>query len=128
MTGVNIRRKIWFIFIFTTIAALINVGLNFVLIPFFGSMGAALATLLAYMLLAGMAYVVNQRIYPVPFKINLYIIALLVGIALYAGSSFLAQAQGMYEAWGISFDALALYGGCLVCLGQLMTRSRKEKY
>ncbi len=127
MTGSNILRKVWFIFLFTTAAAVINVILNIILIPFFGSIGAALATLLAYALLAGIAYVVNQRIYPIFFKMHLYIIALLIGIALYAGSNFLAQAYGAIEALSISFVALALYIGCLVYIGIMMTRSRKNK-
>jgi O-antigen/teichoic acid export membrane protein len=128
MTGSNILRKVWFIFLFTAVAAIVNVILNLFLIPAFGSMGAALATLLAYALLAGIAYIVNQRIYPVPFKIHLYIIALFVGIVLYIGSGFLTQGRGTIETWGIFFSALALYGGCLACLGVMMTRSRQNKY
>jgi len=119
--GVSIRRKTWFAVAFTTTSALVNVGLNLVLIPLYGSMGAALSTLLAYVVLVLFAYIVNQRIYPVPFEIGLFIIALLLGIALYAGSDFLAQAQTTYGAWGIHICTLVLYGGCLAFIGMLPT-------
>jgi O-antigen/teichoic acid export membrane protein len=119
--GVSIRRKTWFAVVFTTIAALTNVGLNLVLIPLYGSMGAALSTLLAYTALALIAYVVNQRIYPVPFEIGIFIIALLIGMALYAGSGFLAQGQERPVAWGIRICALVLYGGYLAFIGMLPT-------
>ncbi len=86
-TGISIQRKTWFAVVFTALSALVNIGFNLVLIPMYGSMGAALSTLLAYMLLAFVAYVVNQRLYPVPYEIGLFVIELLVGIAFYAGSS-----------------------------------------
>ncbi len=60
-TGIGVRRKNWLAIIFTTSSALINVGLNIVLIPRYGSIGAALSTLIAYVVLALIAYIVNQR-------------------------------------------------------------------
>ena len=128
MTGAAIQRKIWFAFTFTTIAAFMNVGLNLVLIPLYGSMGAALATLIAYALLAAMAYVMNQRIYPVPFRMGLFVVALGAGVALFSGSSVLAHSLGTYGAGGISLAALALYGGYTVCLGRFMARSREKAF
>jgi len=126
LIGISVRRKTWFAVVFTTLAALINVGLNFMLIPFYGSMGAALSTLIAYLVLALIAYIVNQRFYPIPFEMGLFMAALLIGITLYAGSDFLAHAQQTYAAWGIRYAALALYGGCLALLGTLVAGSRKH--
>jgi O-antigen/teichoic acid export membrane protein len=116
MTGTTVMRKTWLAPIFTTTVALINVTLNLVLIPFLGAMGAALSTLLAFAVYAAIAYVVNQRIYPVPFEIGRFILALSIGAALYIGSDFLGRGFGTYEGWGISFCALILYGGCLALL------------
>jgi len=120
--GVSIRRKTWFAVAFTTTSALINVGCNLILIPHYGSMGAALSTLLAYVVLALIAYIVNQRIYPVPFEIGTFIIALVLGIGLYIGSSFFAQGQGSYMAWEISLSALVVYGACLGLIIYLSSR------
>ena len=117
--GMSIRRKNWFSVIFTTIAALVNIGLNLLFIPLYGSMGAAVATLLAYTLLACCMYVFNQRIYPVSFEITLFGVALGLGILFYLGSSFLAQEQKVSEVgWTIQFFSLFLYGICLLCLGK----------
>ena len=127
MTGTYIRRKTWYAVVFTTIAALANVGLNIILIPLYGPMGAAVSTLVAYVLLALIGYVVSQRIYPVPYEMGLFIIELLIGIALYVGSGFLAKNAGRYEVWGIYIGAVVLYGGSLAFLGRLPTRSQKNK-
>jgi O-antigen/teichoic acid export membrane protein len=125
--GVSILRKTWLVVIFASVAALVNVGLNLVLIPHYGSTGAAVATLIAYAVLALLGYVVNQRIYPVPFETGIFIIALLTGTALYIWSNFLVQAQQTYIARCISFGALGLYGGCLVLLSLLSTWKHKYK-
>jgi len=120
--GVALQRKTWITTITITCAALLNVGLNIILIPYYGSMGAAVATLIAYIVLAMIAYVVNQRLYPVPFEIGLFSIALLAGIAIYTGSDFLARARGMYVGWGIRIGGLIFYGVCLLLLGKLAAR------
>jgi O-antigen/teichoic acid export membrane protein len=121
--GISIRRKTWYSAVLITFSALVNFGLNLYLIPHYGAMGAALATLVAYFLLALITYFVNQRIYRVPFEIGLFGIALLTGIALYLGSDFLAQMQTFNIAWGIRTGALILYGGCLLLLGRLPARN-----
>ncbi len=120
--GTSVRRKTWLVAIFITFSALLNVGLNIVLIPLYGTMGAAVATLIAYIALALVTYIGNQRIYPVPFEIGLFLIALLAGVALYLGGEFLAQTQPMYVAWGMRTGSLILYAGCLVLLGMLPSR------
>jgi O-antigen/teichoic acid export membrane protein len=127
MTGTYIRRKTWYAVVFTTTAALANVGLNIILIPLYGSVGAAVSTLIAYVLLALIGYVVNQRIYPVPYEIGLFVIGLLIGIALYVAIGYLARNEGRYEVWGIYIGVLVLYGGSLAFLGRLPTRSQKNK-
>ena len=127
--GVGVRRKTWLVSLAMTLAALINVGCNLVLIPLYGSMGAALSTLIAYVFLALIMYVVNQRIYPIPFEIHIFAMALLVGIAFYAGSSFLAQHQTIYGVCAIYVGSTVLYGGCLVLLVQVQetTRAKRRK-
>ena len=92
--GISVQRKTWFAVIFTTLSALVNVGLNLILIRPYGSMGAALSTLLAYMVLAGVTYVVNQRIYPIVFQLRGFVAALLMLLSLAFSSAF-AQGKGI---------------------------------
>lgn len=124
-TGQSIRRKTWYNSVFTTLAALINVGFNLVLIPLYGAIGSALSTLFAYMLLAFMTYAVNQRLYPIPYEVGIFALELLVGIAFYAGSSIVAPGLGMSVAWGISVAVLVPYGGFLLLTARRLSQSRK---
>ena len=125
-SGLDVKRKTWLISIYTTVAALINVALNLLLIPHYGAMGAAVSTLFAYIVLATIAYIVNCRLYPIPFEIGMFITALLIGIALYIGGDLLAQAQSTYVAWSIRIGTLLLYGGCLIVLGMFLVRSHQK--
>jgi O-antigen/teichoic acid export membrane protein len=49
-------------------AALVNVGLNVLLIPRYGMMGAAWSTLVGFVTLISIEYVVSRRFYPVPYQ------------------------------------------------------------
>ncbi len=122
MIGANIKRKTWLTAVFTTIAAVVNVALNLIFIPAHGAMGAAIATLLAYIALVLSAYIANQKIYPIPFEIGVFLLALFLGIAFYLGGNFLAQTQNTSIVWAIYVISLLLYGGCLTCLGLFVTR------
>jgi O-antigen/teichoic acid export membrane protein len=126
--GISVRRKNWLAVIMTGLSAVVNVGANLILIPLYGSLGAAVSTCIAYIVLALIAYVVNQRIYPIPFEIGIFISALLIGIALYVGGNVFAQTQELYVAWGIRICSLGLYAGCLAFLGKLPARSLEKKH
>jgi O-antigen/teichoic acid export membrane protein len=66
--GVGRARRTQFNWIVTGTAAAVNTGLNFALVPAYGMMGAAVATLVAYVVLfLGMNYAA-QRVYPVPYQ------------------------------------------------------------
>lgn len=123
MVGANIRRMTWLGVIFIAVAAFINVALNLVLIPHFGGMGAAISTLIAYVVLAAQALIVGRRIYFVPFEIGLFLLALLLGVALYVGSYFLGRGLGTFGTWCISICAFIFFGVCLALLGKLVTKS-----
>lgn len=114
--GVSLYGKTWITSIAVTIAAILNVVSNLLLIPHFGAMGAAIATLLSYVLLVILAYFVNRRLYPVPFEIKLFGFALLLGVGMYAGGDFLARGQHPLVAYGIHAGILLFYGGLLLLL------------
>jgi len=107
--GISIRRKTWLASLLTTIAALTNFILNLFLIPRYGAMGAAASTLIAYAGLAVMAFVVNQRIYPVPFEVGRLLNVLFAGLAFYIGGNVLARLWGQW-VWPIDVLSLLFYG------------------
>jgi O-antigen/teichoic acid export membrane protein len=66
-------------------AALVNLGLNLLLIPLWGMMGAAAATVLSYALMAGLVLVGSQRTYRIPYEWGR-----VLRLALWAGLLFAA--------------------------------------
>jgi O-antigen/teichoic acid export membrane protein len=73
----------------TGAAASVNVGLNLILIPPYGMMGAAVATVAAFAtMFAGMAWWA-QRIYPVPYQWRRVGTAAAAGVALVAAGKLL---------------------------------------
>ena len=125
--GISIKRKTWFAVAFTATSAIVNVLLNLILIPLYGSMGAAWSTLIAYVVLALVAYLVNHRIYPIPFEIGRFSVALLLGIALYMGATLQAQQQDTYVKYLIYIGIVLLYGGGLVLIGKIPTSKHKNR-
>jgi O-antigen/teichoic acid export membrane protein len=80
--GVGRAKRTQFNWVVTGAAAAVNVVLNLLLIPPYGMMGAAVATVAAFAtMFAGMAWWA-QRIYPVPYQWRRVLTAACVGIAL----------------------------------------------
>lgn len=121
MIGANIRRTTWMISAFTAAAAVINFGLNLILIPRYGAMGAAYSTLIAYVALAVIAYFANQRIYPLPFQIWRFAFAALVGVAIYYEVFALPNYFGPRSIWPLAAVGLVLYGAWLILLAKMPT-------
>ena len=82
--GIGRARRTQFNWVITGAAAAVNVALNLTLIPRYGMMGAAVATVAAYsMMLAGMIWWA-QHVFPVPYQWRRVVTAALTGVALAA--------------------------------------------
>ena len=68
MAGIQIEKKTQFMPIVTGAGALTNVAANFLLIPKFGYYGAAWATLLSYLIMAGGNAYFSQRFFRVHYE------------------------------------------------------------
>lgn len=66
--GIYIEDKNKFLPIITGAGALINVVVNILLIPVWGMMGAAIATLAAYMLMAGLIFILAQKYFHIEYE------------------------------------------------------------
>lgn len=128
--GISIRRKTWLAVVLTTLAALVNVGLNLFLIPLYASIGAALSTLVAYALLAIVGYAVNQSLYPIPFEIGRFGTGLLIGLGLFSGCLLLIPSQHILSLYSllISIAALFLYGCILLVIGLRPIRQVRQAF
>jgi O-antigen/teichoic acid export membrane protein len=68
LSGITLARKTRRLIWFTGAAAALNIGVNLIVIPLWGMVGAAFATAIAYALLFALYYVSAQRVYPTPYK------------------------------------------------------------
>jgi O-antigen/teichoic acid export membrane protein len=66
--GIYIEEKTKYFPVVTGVGALTNVVVNIILIPVLGIIGAAIATLAAYMVMAGGSFYYSQKYYPIPYE------------------------------------------------------------
>jgi O-antigen/teichoic acid export membrane protein len=92
--GIFIKERSIYVPFITGLGAAVNIGVNFALIPSMGMMGAAIATLAAYLAMAISLYLVTQRIYKIHYEytkmakilFSIVLIGLLYYSLLYSGN------------------------------------------
>jgi O-antigen/teichoic acid export membrane protein len=80
-----LRRRTGYLPLITMVSAAVNVGLNLLLIPRFGIMGAAWTTLVAYVLFAVLTWQFARRVYPLSLdygRVGVGVIVAVGGIVL----------------------------------------------
>jgi O-antigen/teichoic acid export membrane protein len=109
--GVGRARRTQFNWVVTGLAALVNVALNLLLIPPYGMIGAAIATVAAYSTMAvGMAWW-SQRIYPVPYQWRR------VGTAALSAVGLAACGKLVGGGLPVAFALIVAYPLALLALG-----------
>jgi O-antigen/teichoic acid export membrane protein len=113
--GIGISKRAYYYPILSFAGAATNIGLNLLVIPRFGKMGAAWATVAGYAVLTGLGYYFGNRHYPIPFewgRIGRIVLAAVVcfGISTLAGDSLQAGLP-------IKLLALGLFPLMLYALG-----------
>ncbi len=83
--------------------SVLNVGLNFILIPPFGIMGAAVATISSQTLYNGFMWWRSRRI--LDFKILPYLTRIVSSAAIMAGAVFLSDLVGLHVVFSIAIGA-----------------------
>jgi O-antigen/teichoic acid export membrane protein len=109
--GIGRAKKTQFNWVVTGVAAAVNVALNFALIPPFGMMGAATATLVAYVVMFLGMTVRAQQVFPVPYQWRR--VALVAAAAV--GLTVLGKALGVPLAGAVGL--VAVYPLILLPLG-----------
>ena len=75
------------IFKIAGVVAVLNLVLNYFLIPKMGMQGAAIATLLSFMISVSLGYIFGRRVFPIPFPVKevakILFATLLMGLVLY---------------------------------------------
>ena len=85
--GIFIKEKSIYVPFITGLGAIVNMGVNFALIPVWGMMGAAVATLASYLAMSISLYFVTQKIYRIDYEyfkmFKIFSFIILTGIAYY---------------------------------------------
>ena len=129
--GVGRSRRTQFNWIVTAAGAAVNFGLNILLIPSYGMMGAAIATVAAYTTMAvGMGWWA-QRVYPVPYQWRRVATAALVGVALAAAGKLLHAGVPLALTLTLAYPLALLAAGFALPeerarLRELVTRSGRD--
>jgi len=88
------------------IGALVNIGLNFVLIPYWGILGAAFATLLSYIVLNGLRIYCSAKFFDLHFDMGRLLHITLAGVGMYLLSLNIAQTGSLPFNLGLKFLVL----------------------
>ncbi|MCK4966773.1 polysaccharide biosynthesis C-terminal domain-containing protein, partial [bacterium] len=86
IVGIYIKKKSIYLPYITGAGALVNIGLNILLIPVWGIMGAAVAAAVSYFIMAGLMFASVHKIYPIQYEYaRLAKIVIIAGICFTAG-------------------------------------------
>jgi O-antigen/teichoic acid export membrane protein len=118
--GVGRVRRTQFNWVVTGVAAVVNVVLNLALIPAYGMLGAAIATVAAYTTMAvGMAWW-SQRLYPVPYQWRRVATAVAGAVALAVVGKLVD------DGLALAFLLIAAYPLALLLLGFTTSTERRR--
>jgi O-antigen/teichoic acid export membrane protein len=87
--GIYLEKRTKYLALIFGVGALVNLGLNYLLIPSYGMMGAAVATLIAYLLLPVGSYFVSNRYYAIRYEWSRVAKIFVAAGLVYAGSLFI---------------------------------------
>jgi O-antigen/teichoic acid export membrane protein len=89
ISGTSIVRRTGYLARYTVYVAVLNLGLNFALIPTMGIVGAALATLVTYGCLSALYYYRSERLDPAPFEHRRILLILAAAAAAIAAGTLI---------------------------------------
>ena len=106
--GINLRKKTQYLPLVVGAAAGLNLALNFALIPRWGMMGAATSTVVSYLALVLLVYVVSQRFYPFPYEWGRLFKLTALSVVCYIACRFVAS-DSLLASIGLKSLLLLLY-------------------
>lgn len=127
--GLKIAKRTGFMAGASVVAAVVNVGLNLWLIPRFGIVGAAVATIASFIVLAFGSYLVGSRFYHFGLdwrRVFILLAAVAVTLVGILGAEAWARERGL--GFGPGVAALALYPAVLAGLGFVRARELRAAW
>jgi len=121
--GIGITKSARYYPLVTAVSAPVNIGANLLLIPRFGPLGAAWATVASYAAMAGLGIYLSQRLWPIPFEWG-RLGRLVAAAAVVLAAARLAPADLVVA---IPVKLLVLGGGFAGTLAASGFRTREER-
>ncbi|MDP2736011.1 MAG: polysaccharide biosynthesis C-terminal domain-containing protein, partial [bacterium] len=115
--GIYLQGKTGYLLPLFTIPAGLNIALNFVLIPRFGMMGAAWATLVGYAVMIILTLAISQRIYHIPYQYGRIAKVVLTACILSALKGGIVPAEPLLARISMKAVLLVLYPVVLCMIG-----------
>ncbi len=120
--GLNITKSTRLYPVATGAAAITSIGANLLLVPRYGSVGAAWSNAAAYGVMAGTAFVLSQRVYPIPLEWNRLARIGFAGVTAYVTAWALPAMPPLAGALVRGVTVTAVFPACLAALGFLDAR------
>lgn len=98
--GPLLERKTYYASLMIGISMLVQIGLNFALIPPLGMMGAALATVLSYLCLAALSIIISHKFYPIRYELGRIVVVGSTAIGIYLASQ-LIHLENVYLSFAL---------------------------
>jgi O-antigen/teichoic acid export membrane protein len=89
--GIDLKKKTKYLPFIVGISAIINFALNYILIPHYGMMGAAIATLISYLMLPIASYSVSKRYYPIKYEWSRITKIFFAAVLIYVACSYITN-------------------------------------
>ncbi len=96
VAGIHLTKKTKYVSYIFMVAAILNLVLNYFLIPFAGIQGAALATVITFLFMNISYFVYSQRLYPINHDFKRMAIIVFVSSALFLFSNFVITADNLF--------------------------------
>lgn len=120
--GISIEKKTHLISKAAWFAVVVNVLLNFLLIPKFGAVGAAVATAITYLSLTSIYMYLTQKLHPLPIRWFPLAVMSLLGLFVLFFSIYYSRIE---FDWGVFAIKMILSIICIVLGGSVLPWSRK---
>jgi O-antigen/teichoic acid export membrane protein len=120
--GLNITKSTRFYPVATGAAAVTSIIANLLLVPRFGSLGAAWSNAAAYGVMAATAFVLSQRVYPIPLEWGRLARIAAAGTAAYVAAWAVPAMPPLAAGLVRGTVVTATFPGCLAALGFLDAR------
>ncbi len=91
----KLTDKVIFGAIIGFVGAGITIALNFLLIPLFGYVGSAYATLACYTVMMVVSFIFGQKYYPIPYKLSRNLLYIIFPVIIFSVSFYLPFGDGI---------------------------------